>query len=712
MIKTSPILLATALALVHHPALASSKDLDLLNDDLSVVLTPTRLRQSLADVPGSVTVLTADMLAKFGVRSIPEALRLVPGMLVTQVSGNDYRINYHGTNFNEPRRMNVLIDGMSVYRSAFALVDWTALPVAVEDIQRIEVTRGPNSASYGPNSMLAIINIITKHPQAVEGATATATVGTRGTAEGMLRYSGKFGDSTNYRVTVEHQQNQGFQKVTSANASQIEDHDRSHIERMNFRSVTELTNSDSLDLQFALLSGKQDQVVTDNSQRSNYQDLKLKEYDFNAVWRRAISANHELKIQGYLSQHRNDQPWSPCVPTFTLLPELGALWRSNPNYVRTIVAGGTPSGGTATDNALAIAASRAIRALGPRALALTCGTANQDYRERRIDFEVQDTYVFSNSLRMVGGFGVRRDLADSESFLHGIVGNTAWRTFANVEYKPTTTVSTNIGGYYEKDDLTGSSFSPRLALNKRIDDNNTVRFVASRANRMPNIFEQRANWSYRVVNLNPALNGSTEATFAQSAIAPGNLDAEKILSKEIGYTGNFPHHGLMLDVKVFDDKLSNLISDPFSLAYFSPANRGDIQLRGAELQADIGPSDGWLMHFGYAYLKNHAASPLERTHYAKHNGTLAVAYPLPGGWRGSLAVYAGSGTSEGQSAFGKQDLNFWKTFHIGPDTSITPTFTVAHLSHETVKYLYNVGSSIENSYGRSMQYFLSVKLAY
>ena len=80
----------------------------------------TRLRQSLADVPGSVTIITAEMLKRFGIVSIPEALRLVPGMAVTQVSGTDYRIGYHGTNILVPRRMNVLIDGMSVYRPALA----------------------------------------------------------------------------------------------------------------------------------------------------------------------------------------------------------------------------------------------------------------------------------------------------------------------------------------------------------------------------------------------------------------------------------------------------------------------------------------------------------------------------------------------------------------------------------------------------------------
>ena len=181
---------------LYAPALVAANDPELLGADLSVVLTPSRLRQSLADTPASVTVITSDMIQRYGIASIPEALRLVPGMAVTQATGNDYRINYHGTNILVPRRMNVLIDGLSVYRPALAQVDWKELPVALEDVDRIEVTRGPNSVSYGANSMLAVVNIITKHPRDVEGTTITATRGSQGTANATARYSGKLGEST------------------------------------------------------------------------------------------------------------------------------------------------------------------------------------------------------------------------------------------------------------------------------------------------------------------------------------------------------------------------------------------------------------------------------------------------------------------------------------------------------------------------------------
>ena len=237
-----PIIAGTLAFGINSIALSATAELDLYNEpDATVVLTTTRLRQSLADTPASVTVITAAMLTKFGIRSVPEALRLVPGMAVTEISNHDYRINYHGTNISSPRRMNVLIDGMSVYRPTFAYVNWTALPVVMEDIQRIEVTRGPNSASYGPNSMLAIVNIITKHPKSVEGAEISVGAGSNDKVEAMARYAGNLNDSTSYRLTLARNQGKGVDNVVGLNTVTTNintQHDGSKIDRLNFLFCT------------------------------------------------------------------------------------------------------------------------------------------------------------------------------------------------------------------------------------------------------------------------------------------------------------------------------------------------------------------------------------------------------------------------------------------------------------------------------------------
>ncbi len=256
-----------------------ANDLDLVDSNISVVLTPTRLRQSLADVPASVTIITAEMITNFGIRNVPDALRLVPGMAVTQVTGNEYRINYHGTNILVPRRMNVLLDGISLFRPAFARVDWKDLPITIEDIERIEVTRGPNSASYGANSMLAIINIISKHPKEVEGTSFKAEYGSDSTANAMVRYGGKFGEASTYRVTIERSQDRGFDSITGS----IPSHDGTHLNKLTFRSITDIQHNETLDLQAEVVQGVNENQSVDRYQ-INFPDITMQDFYLSALW--------------------------------------------------------------------------------------------------------------------------------------------------------------------------------------------------------------------------------------------------------------------------------------------------------------------------------------------------------------------------------------------------------------------------------------------
>src|SRR5690606_13218665 len=155
--------------------------------ELPEVLTATRLQQSPAAVPGSITVLDRELIQGSGAREITELLRLVPGMLVVP-EGSATNVNYHGGLAAAARRLQVLVDGRSVYRPALAQVDWVDIPVALEDIERIEVFRGPNTVSYGANALLGVINIITRPPNDSMGTRATYTTGKRGIQDWYARH--------------------------------------------------------------------------------------------------------------------------------------------------------------------------------------------------------------------------------------------------------------------------------------------------------------------------------------------------------------------------------------------------------------------------------------------------------------------------------------------------------------------------------------------
>jgi iron complex outermembrane receptor protein len=135
--------------------------------DIPIVLTATRLAQPATEAPAAITVIDREMIKASGAREIADLLRLAPGFVVSHENGYTPIVMYHGLSDEYARRMQVLIDGRSVYAPSGGGVEWTNLPLTVDDIERIEVIRGPNAASYGSNSFLSIINIITLHSMAV-----------------------------------------------------------------------------------------------------------------------------------------------------------------------------------------------------------------------------------------------------------------------------------------------------------------------------------------------------------------------------------------------------------------------------------------------------------------------------------------------------------------------------------------------------------------
>lgn len=688
-------------------SVASTSDESEYDNEVTKVLTPTRLKQAIADVPGSVTIITADMISKLGIRSIPDALRLVPGMAVTQITGNDYRIDYHGTNILVPRRMNVLIDGVSVYGQKVARVDWKTIPVAIEDIERIEVIRGSDAATYGTNSMLAVISIITKEPADVEGATAKLTRGSNNVWEEFARYGGKVGDTTSYRVSVEHQSDDGFDYASTKGIG----HDSTRLDMINLRSSTQITSNDSLDVQLSLVRGNLQIENVDKSQVT-FPDEDVSEYSIGATWKKNISDNHSIQFQTYATHSAVSQPWRSCLPEAYLLPELYALGQVNSGYASAILAGMVPTNVSTQDLVLVNAAIAALQALGKDKATVVCVDTNQNAVENRYDAELQDIYIFSDKLRVVSGVGIRHDAVDSETFFGGSVSNRTLRAFTNFEYKPFLPLTVNAGGFLENDDLSGTSFSPRVAANVHLSEQSTVRFVISQAVRKPDLIEQRADWSYPTSNYSIPVAGQTSGHYYLSAISPQNLVGEKILSREIGYNGNFSRLGIMFDAKIFNDELSDLISQKLQNSDFHPTNDNAANLRGAELEATYAPNDEWSVHFGYSYLMNNATSLFEQTQYAKNSGSLAISYLAKNNWRTSFAYYGYGGDTTGQTYYGREDLVVQKDFRLNKNSQLTPSFTITHLDNRDSSYLVNVGQTRISSFDSAMQYTFSLKYAF
>jgi iron complex outermembrane recepter protein len=645
-----------------------------------VVITPARLRQSLADVPASVTIVSGETLRRIGVRSVAEALRLVPGMVVTQASGSDYRIGYHGTNILSPRRMNVLIDGASVYRPAFSEVIWSQLPVVVEDIDRIEVTRGPNSAAYGPNSMLAIVNIITREPSDVDRAYGSIRLGSSSEKEVTARVGFSVGSSA-VRLTASRMATGGFDEI----ARDPTGHDAFRRNLIDLRSRTRLSDSDTLEVRGSLVQGTAEVEFADDFQQS-YPDRRFRDWYLGGAWARQLSATHELKLRFDHASQRDLQSWRTCPPALTLLPELFELWRAKPAYTPAVLTGRLPPGASPSDTALFVAAAAAIRRLGAGALAPTCVTSNQDAQQSRTDFELQDTYVWSEQLRFVVGAGTRWQRGASQTYLGGTVASQLRWVFGNLEARPIDWLTLNVGGYHERNSLSPSSFSPRAAVNVHLAPGQSVRLVWSKGTRSPDIQEQRSNWTYTFNDVSPPLNGESIARFYQSRTGPGNLVSEQIQSVEVGYLLNVQRLGLLLDMKVFSDRLTSLISERTNLAGTLPTNDGAVDLRGAEVQASVALSPRSWAFANLAYLDNIGANqPLERSQHSRHSGSAGVTHEFSGGWRGSLAYFGSSGNGLAESPFGRLDLTVSKSGDL-QGWAWTALFGLRRLDNKTTSF--------------------------
>ena len=149
--------------------------------DVPTVLTVSRLAQSKEDSPSAVTVIDSETIRASGIVDIPELFRLVPGFYVGKSAGfifnSNHAVSYHGMASAYPGAMQVLINGRSVYSPLYGGVQWSELPITVDDIDRIEITRGPNAASYGANSFLGVISIITKDALDASGSSVRLTHG-------------------------------------------------------------------------------------------------------------------------------------------------------------------------------------------------------------------------------------------------------------------------------------------------------------------------------------------------------------------------------------------------------------------------------------------------------------------------------------------------------------------------------------------------------
>ncbi len=164
------------------------------------VTSVSKKEQTLAKTGAAAFVITQEDIHNSGATNIPDVLRMAPGVDVAQIDANRWAISIRGFNSVYANKVLVLIDGRSVYRASFSGVLWDQQDVPLEDIDRIEVIRGPGGTVWGENAVNGVINIITKDSRETHGALISAGGGNRNTADSLVQYGGAAGSNGSYRA--------------------------------------------------------------------------------------------------------------------------------------------------------------------------------------------------------------------------------------------------------------------------------------------------------------------------------------------------------------------------------------------------------------------------------------------------------------------------------------------------------------------------------
>ena len=251
------------LSLSAH-AQETSSPLDLA--DLSVeeltnlaVTTASRNPEQASRVAAALFVLTQDDIRRSGATTIPDALRLVPGVQVAQIDGNKWAVSARGFNSRVANRLLVLMDGRTLHSSTYGGVYWDTTDTMIEDIERIEVVRGPSGATWGSNAFHGVINIITKHASQTGDGLVSADAGIERPGALSARI-GHAGDSADWRLFAK-----GFERDANRADDGIEGHDFWKQARIGGRADLAISEQDQLRFSFEGYTGESGANYYDNT---------------------------------------------------------------------------------------------------------------------------------------------------------------------------------------------------------------------------------------------------------------------------------------------------------------------------------------------------------------------------------------------------------------------------------------------------------------
>ena len=517
------------------------------------VFSVSRKEGKLSESAAAVFVLTAEDVRRTGATSIPEALRMVPGMEVARIDASKWAVSSRGFNDAFANKLLMLIDGRSVYSPLFSGVFWDTQDVPFEDVERIEVIRGPGATLWGANAVNGIINVLSKSARDTQGGLATVGLGSEESRSGSVRYGGRLGDDLYFRLNARRVERDDFALASGEEAA-----DGWEVRQVGFRVDWTTSERDELTLQGDLYDGK-------------------------------IGATFQIV----------DSPTAPYRHTFDF---------------ETPISGGNLLGrwerrfSTDADLALQIYYDRTERGEAP--ISGNLDTWDLDFQHRFV-IDDQQEIVWGLGYRLI-----RDDMGGSfsVSFVPAVRRYNLFSAFVQEEVRlADDRLRLTLGSKFEHSDFSGMEIQPNIRLLWLPAERHTIWTAVSRAVRTPARSDHDIRSIFEVVP--PGQFGADSlATFA---MLQGNADfrSETMVAFEGGYRTQIGER-LFIDLATFYNIYDELLTvepslpflvdssaSPYLLAPAIIDNRMAGRTYGAELAVDYQLWKGVRLRSGYTFLK-------------------------------------------------------------------------------------------------------------
>ena len=277
---------------INASSAASTKELNATFNPQ--IFSLSKKKENAFDAASATYVLSSEDIRRSGATSIPEALRLVPGVQVARMNGNTWAITIRGFNRQFSNKLLVMIDGRTVYTQLFSGVAWDLHDYVMEDIDRIEVVRGPGGTIWGANAVNGIINIITKSAVKTQGFYASQITGDEDKSITEIRYGGKTNSDNEYRVYAKKVIRDGVDRYND----KVDNGDGNRQDRGGFRYDVSSIKDSKISIHGDVFSGTASNFFTKYT-NPNKNDKKSRGANVVVNWDKKLSRKSSFILNSY-----------------------------------------------------------------------------------------------------------------------------------------------------------------------------------------------------------------------------------------------------------------------------------------------------------------------------------------------------------------------------------------------------------------------------